>query len=504
MLVVLGVDAAPGAVDEIGARRELQNVRDELARYAGFVDIEVLDRPLLTNVRARFKSFRPHVLHFIGHGAAGAGGRGLRIDGNGQQGGEIWTVEKMAIDLQGWTPRLVFINACRSAEVAAQDGTWDVIDAFARSGVDAVIGMQGDVNGAAAATFAGELYRALGDDEPIDVAVMRARIRVTDDESLSSHHPWLPSLTVTSTAESTLPRRYALAPADSQRILGHVGFERIRAFVDRKPERRALWSVLHDDALAPKVIGLQGSDVDLTVVARWCVGSMALVGRNAAFVDLSGGQHKDVLQLLGAIADELASFPSQRAANQAAFDAWLEAVDAMQPPSAPVPLPKPAGERRYERQLQEGRELAAFDVLDAFSSALRAAAGPQPIVIGLNGLSRIEPGAWSTYVVPGLIEPVLNGQLPVQLILATRGGGLVELLNGRPMLLSAIQHVSIGLLPEGEVPDLVAEYLLATGRCRAKFAPYVEAVRADQFIARDDALFAAFEGMARVIDWEEE
>jgi hypothetical protein len=346
----------------------------------------------------------------------------------------------------------------------------------------------------------------LGEDEPVDVAVLRGRTRITDDEELTSHHPWLPSLTLTSTPDTVFPRRYALKKEECQRILGRGRFERIRAFVDRQDERRELWSALHGDEPAAKVIVVQGlTDGDKSAFVKWCVGSMALRGRNTAHVDLTGGDYHDVVQFLGAVADELASFPTQRTDNQAAFDDWLAQVDRMQPPGPAQPQPAPApGKGRYGRRLQPGPETAALNVMSAFSAALRKAARDELIIIALDGLTKIEPGAWSNYVLPGLVEPIMEGQLPVQLILATREGGVEELFGGRPRLVDRVHVLSVGSLPQGQAPALLAQYLLASGRRRAEFETVVKAVGSSAPGAWDSGLIDTIEQLAKQLAWSQE
>ena len=71
----------------------------------------------------------------------------------------------------------MFLNACRTASATAQDMTWAVTEAFSSGGVPAVLGMQADIRGDAAAALSGPLYRALANGDPVDVALARARRR---------------------------------------------------------------------------------------------------------------------------------------------------------------------------------------------------------------------------------------------------------------------------------------------------------------------------------------
>ena len=140
-------------------------------------------------LRDALASFRPNVLHFIGHGpvdrAAAFTTPGLyleRPDGLG----DLCPVDILETWLHdaGGTVRLVVLNACNSDGVASR---------LAQKGLIAV-GMRYRVHDQAAHAFSMEFYDALVDGRPVDEAVNRARARIMSDRQ-EHERDWLaPSL----------------------------------------------------------------------------------------------------------------------------------------------------------------------------------------------------------------------------------------------------------------------------------------------------------------------
>ena len=162
----------------------------------------------------RINEFKPHVLHYLGHGVPGAGAQkpGLKLfDARTEVlDDELLTTKELYGWLAGAPPRLAIINACRSANLPELEGAWAIADALVDAEVAAVVAMQGDVRGDAAARFATGLYVALTRGMTIDTAVVEGRKRMLtvapDDE-----RDWaLPSLVL-----RTLPEKVLDMEADS-------------------------------------------------------------------------------------------------------------------------------------------------------------------------------------------------------------------------------------------------------------------------------------------------
>src|SRR5215207_8409830 len=127
----------------------------------------------------RLTEFKPHVIHFLGHGVPGDGAQkpGLKLFDSRPTvlDDELLTTNDLYGWLAGAPPRLAIINACRTANLSDLEGTWAVADALVDAEVAAVVGMQGDVRGDAAARFAAGLYSALTRDMTVDTAVVEGR-----------------------------------------------------------------------------------------------------------------------------------------------------------------------------------------------------------------------------------------------------------------------------------------------------------------------------------------
>lgn len=169
LVVIATQDAAIGAEEE--ARNIVEALRPSLCLFhLRFSRLE--DRPSLLY---RIDQFRPHVLHFIGHGGRSPNGfPRLRFEGPAPWD---WTSLDLSTDLNinGWTPTLVLLNACRSSLAAPDLEVGSVAGSCLEAGVPAVISMQGDIRGATAGQVSSAVYSALAQGSSIDDAIADAR-----------------------------------------------------------------------------------------------------------------------------------------------------------------------------------------------------------------------------------------------------------------------------------------------------------------------------------------
>jgi hypothetical protein len=287
ILVVVGTHDA-----KIKALEEVDRMEDALVRLCADIDLEVLDRPPREQLLDALGERRPHILHFIGHGIdAGAGTGALEISPDGQATWD-WTATDIRMDLPH-KPRLVVVNACRTGGTQAHEGTMSVAQALLEEGVPAVIAMQGPIDGAAAARFSRELYTALADGQPLDVAVVQGRqgIAAPQDVKWSSRQTWLPTLVLGVPPDAVLPPRYRVQSNRASQIRKLV--RPLGPFVDRREDRRKILSRLEvrdrngDDRLF-LVTGerLTGK----TVLVKWAVAQLAFRGEAAVYVNLGAAK----------------------------------------------------------------------------------------------------------------------------------------------------------------------------------------------------------------------
>ena len=192
---ILVAMASPSGYPPLDSERELRRIEDALG------PVENAKRSILLNatpetLRARLLAETFHVLHFIGHGTFDASrGQGSLLFENGEGREMRVTGPVMADLLRDFTSlRLVFLNACRTAELSeATDPFAGLAAALVMAGVPAVLGMQIPISDAAAIAFSGAFYQRLAVGDPIDTATTEGRMAVhlKDPDSLEWATPVL-------------------------------------------------------------------------------------------------------------------------------------------------------------------------------------------------------------------------------------------------------------------------------------------------------------------------
>ena len=482
LLVVVGADPEDEVVQ---SEREVAGLREALRGVWGLVDFEVLDRPTQSQLEARYRQLKPHVFHFIGHGIVGENGPELEIAPRGDQDGWAWTTTAIRTDLQSWQPRLVILNACRSIELSEQEGVWQIADAFAQLRVPAVLGMQADVRGDAAAAFAGALYAALADDLPLDIALSRARVAMSHVVSWDERDPYLPCLTLSMPPECVMPSRFAMKDDDlRRRIQKTADFVNATRFVDRSVERRQLWQTVAGDDIAlaePGVLAVTGdAQVGKTELVRWCVASVSLTGANVAYVDLRQNGSLDFRAVLSAVAQQLIGSPVHGDRNRAAFEAFVVKLAASQ----------------FEA------EDAIETVFDDFHECLRTAAAAGPLVLALDHVDAVEPAHWTTYVAKHLLQPVAEGALPLELIVVVDRTRVDDALA--PDLRSIVSMIDVVELPQEQYEELARLYLRLRGFKPIDFDEIVTVLAAKVPPLWNTNQFRLLDQIARELRWQRE
>lgn len=189
VLAVAGVDL-PGRppLDFAG---ELERL--EAALNGPDVELSILSGASWETLRSALDARRPHVLHFLGHGGfdpRAGGGVLYMADGGGgaaavpsdllSQGLKraVWSRDDRA-GRYGPGLRLVVLNACRTAQVAAEAPFSGMATALVRNAsVPAVVAMQYPVRDDSAIAFSDELYRQLAAGVSLEEAVQDGRDRM--------------------------------------------------------------------------------------------------------------------------------------------------------------------------------------------------------------------------------------------------------------------------------------------------------------------------------------
>jgi hypothetical protein len=311
VLVVVGLlpdDASGSPEDEVRRihRAGRPNNHPERKReWVTALDVEVLPRPNNADeVGDSYERFKPHILHFIGHGDAPKDERPrLRFDLSRTTTPKLWrwTDDEIGAFLKNakWKARVVFMNACRSAD--ASTGSDDpvmsqsIADVFLRSGVQAVVAMQGDIRGGLAAVLAEVFYLRLAAGDPIDVALAAARYVVgsVEHEGLIRRDWALPVLSLTCPPKHVLPMMPRLRPPDDDPVETCPDFAAVSTFVDRQEPRRRVFRLFHPPPRPDSeprrhqivVIGPEG--VGKTSLARACMEVVARHNHRVCWLDLA-------------------------------------------------------------------------------------------------------------------------------------------------------------------------------------------------------------------------
>jgi hypothetical protein len=445
--VIVGAEAADPVVK---VEQELENLYDALDKVGPDVEYEVIRQPPRGDFLIhKLERLNPHVLHFIGHGESD-GGTGVLVM-NDDEGRWDWTADAI-VNTMPVTPRIAVLNACRSGDLRPQVGTWQVADAFMRRGAYAVLAMQGDIDGNAAATFSLGLYRALLENPAIDVAVAKGRQRALAAGS-GRRDFCLPTLTLARPADRVLPRRLGIGRPQVNIV--DMLLPR-QPFVDRKDDRRTLLEHLGRPAAdGVALASIEGEpDVGKTALAQWALRQLACRGRDVVYVDLAAGVGTrdgakcSAIDVLRAIRDAV----HRVRAPLHPFDPWTRALNHLC-----VGKPVPVGEVTA-RVIDEGKQFNAHpadleEIFRRFLEVLTSLAEPE-LLIALDHTEAVDPEDFRDDVFPKLIEPiVLDPNFRVGLLLA--GLSVASLLRG----IKPEYEVVLTPFEACDMPILVRQYL---------------------------------------------
>jgi hypothetical protein len=150
----------------------------------------------LAGLRDMLLSETWHIVHFMGHaGFNRESGEGFLYFEDSAGNAQPVTGRLLGEHLKSFPDlRLVFINACHGASVpclAGQDPFSGIATALVLAGVPAVIAMQGSISDKAASTFSANFYASLAAGDPIDAAVVEARLAILREQNFDWATPVL-------------------------------------------------------------------------------------------------------------------------------------------------------------------------------------------------------------------------------------------------------------------------------------------------------------------------
>ncbi|MFL6261111.1 MAG: SAVED domain-containing protein [Thermoanaerobaculia bacterium] len=183
-LRILVVDAAPGTMEELSLKLEIERMTEALAVLvdAGWVELVRLVDTTPESLRDVLLDDEIHVLHFMGHGGydPGSGFGALffaKRDGKKDQvsGTLLATYLKDIPSL-----RLVVLNSCKTARYAGRLGLYEGVASavLAGSGIPAVVANQYTISDSAAISFSETFYGRIAAGDGVDAALTETRLRL--------------------------------------------------------------------------------------------------------------------------------------------------------------------------------------------------------------------------------------------------------------------------------------------------------------------------------------
>jgi hypothetical protein len=403
---------------DLNVDEELAAIHGALRRVPGRWSVELLEVPrTLTVIEEAWQDVQPDILHVISHGTEIGGQPALTI--NGPAG--PWALYPADVDqLFDPAPRLVVLNACRTANAAVgRNASWTFTNAFIEQGSAAVVAMQGDILSEGAVGFSGALYSALADGQAVDVAAARGRraidaqLRVRQDDRCWA----LPCLSVDADPDHVLPIR--VEEGDLQRVsrapyADHL--KRVTGFVNQTKERRRFWRAVDPiPGNAPRnllvVTGEHGLGKSAMVMSALL--TLRLRGRNVVYVDLEEaskrlGKRISWLTVLREVRNALWDewLPDARQDPRQQFDHRLSFLKRHRDPEPWTPQSTFVDDGEEFPSEAEDYDAWIRKIFSAFLRMLNEVAGQQPLLVAIDSLGEVEPTDVSGWLCPQLLQRV--------------------------------------------------------------------------------------------------
>lgn len=445
---------------DVMAEKEIDAIQRAFIKSPQPIDWHVCCRPTKAELIDLITDFKPQIFHFIGHGKKINEELSLELtDKNGGPTTDQWTVGDVSIDIkQGWQPRFAFINACRSSaaagKAATQENSWDIARAFSEAGVPAVVGMQADIHGEAAAEFAGKFYESMLNGQPTDQAVAKARAAVKNLPAFKlTRRDWaLATLYLQQLPEQILVMEPVIDEITQNKFKSDSRLKEIHDFVGRRTQRRKLWHGVDEieeytDEFSSACIVVGNEQMGKTALVQASMKICALRNRNICYVDIGYQSTKEIVEVLKII----------REGDPKSSEIFC----------APLPVEPFADFDNKHRALLYGpdpyaasKSLAADNNLceqffKAYNAALVTIAANEPLIIVLDHLS-VEWQKFNSILVQKLLLPIAQNQLAnCRLVLVCTATEFDKLLPKE--LRDAARRVDVAAWPPDKYVPLVRQ-----------------------------------------------
>lgn len=201
-LRVLGMIASPTDLPRLDVDQEKERVERATAALsqAGQVELTWLEGESWRSLQRAMRGGPWHVFHFIGHGGfSEVADEGIIFLADEDGRARSLSASQLGLLLVNHRSlRLVFLSACEGARGSKRDVFSSTASILVRKGIPAVVAMQYTITDLAAIDMARAFYEALADGDPVDAAIVEARVAV--------------SLAVHNTVEWGIPVLYMRSP----------------------------------------------------------------------------------------------------------------------------------------------------------------------------------------------------------------------------------------------------------------------------------------------------
>jgi hypothetical protein len=252
VLFVLGSQGNEGGIQQIRPAAECLALLRQLRWNGHSIQSQILHRARPRRIKERIRTFRPHIVHFIGHGQPAAAGAPARLileqEDQDEDGTEVagyepdqilkWLNVDGTVDL----PPIVVLSACHTAGSATR--MWGVSETaplaarLVQGRVPMVVGMAGEVSDRGCRLFTRRFGQALLEGRSLVAAATQARwAALSETDQVYQSADWaLPALFL---AEAVAPGYVPVAlPSPLQASAGSTGMdERMKVYdiEDRAP-----------------------------------------------------------------------------------------------------------------------------------------------------------------------------------------------------------------------------------------------------------------------------
>ena len=175
-LRLLVVIASPFNLAPLDVESEKKRIIDALEGEEEQIQVQFLEQATVQRVQQALIQYRPHVLHFIGHGIVDQKIGKLALENDARKAHFV-NAEQLMTLLQGRGIKIVVLNACQTADFGKDDlAIMGIGPALVRANIPAVIAMQFPIPDSTAILFTRQLYTSLAQGQALDTAITEMRI----------------------------------------------------------------------------------------------------------------------------------------------------------------------------------------------------------------------------------------------------------------------------------------------------------------------------------------